>query len=69
MTIPPQERVAAPTLIIWGEDDSYLIPEMAPKSVEYCEDGDLERFPDATHWVHHEYPEQVTDLLVDHLES
>lgn len=66
---PPQERVAAPTLVIWGERDSYLIPEMAPKSVEYCDDGGLERFPDATHWVHHEYPEQVNGLLVDHLES
>lgn len=66
---PPQERVAAPTLVIWGERDSYLIPEMAPKSVKYCDDGGLERFPDATHWVHHEYPDRVNNLLVDHLKS
>lgn len=66
---PSQDRVDAPTLVIWGEDDGYLTPEMAPKSVEYCADGSLERFPDATHWVHHEHPEQVNDLLIDHLES
>lgn len=64
---PPREYVEAPTLIIWGEQDNYLIPEMAPESVEYCERGRLERFPDATHWVHHEFPDQVADLLINHL--
>lgn len=66
---PPQERVAAPTFVIWGKGDAYLTPEMAPKSIEYCENGRLEQFPHATHWVHHEYPEQVINLLLDHLES
>lgn len=64
---PPRERVTSPTMVIWGEEDHALVPELAPKSVEYCEDGRLERFPNATHWVHHEYPDRVTDLLLDHL--
>jgi len=64
---PPRERVAAPTLVVWGENDQALVPELAPKSVDYCEDGRLERFPDATHWVNHEEPERVADLLVEHL--
>jgi len=63
----PQERVEAPTLIVWGENDRALVPEMATESVEYCVDGRLERFPDATHWIPHEYPDRVADLLLGHL--
>ena len=66
---PSRERVRAPTQIIWGENDQALIPELAPKSLAYCEDGDLEQFSDATHWVPHEYPERVSELLLDHLDS
>ncbi|PSP82296.1 alpha/beta hydrolase [Halobacteriales archaeon QS_1_68_17] len=64
---PPRERVDPPTLVVWGEHDQALVPEMAPESVDYCEDGRLERFPDATHWVPHEYPDRVADVLLDHL--
>lgn len=66
---PPREQVEAPTLIIWGENDQALVPEMAPKSVDYCDDGRLEQASDATHWIPHEYPEHVSDLLLDHLDS
>lgn len=64
---PPREQVQAPTQIIWGEQDDALVPELAPKSLDYCADGHLERFPDATHWVPHEHPDRVTDLVLDHL--
>lgn len=64
---PPTEQVEAPTLVIWGEQDTYLLTEMAPRSLEYCDDGRLERIADGTHWVHHEYPERVTAALIDHL--
>jgi len=64
---PPRERVAAPTLVVWGEDDEALVPELASTSLEYCDDGRLERFPDATHWVHREAVERVNELLVAHL--
>lgn len=65
--VPPREHVRQPTLVIWGEDDSYLNPGMAPKSIEYCEAGRLERFPEASHWIHHEKTQEITDLLIDHL--
>jgi pimeloyl-ACP methyl ester carboxylesterase len=65
----PRERVQAPTLIIWGENDQALVPEMAPRSLKYCEEGHLEQFDDATHWIHHEYPDRVTSLLLDFLSS
>ena len=66
---PPRERVQAPTLIVWGEHDQALVPEMAPKSLDYCEEGTLERFSQATHWISHEYPDRVSTLLLDHLGS
>lgn len=62
---PPRERVSVPTLVMWGKSDSYLLPEMAERSVEFCEDGRLEYFPDASHWVNHERVAAITDHLTD----
>lgn len=64
---PPRERVRPPTQVIWGEHDESLVPELATKSLEHCADGRLERFSDATHWIHHEHPDRVADLVLDHL--
>ncbi len=66
---PPRECVTAPTQILWGERDQVTVPEMAAQSLDYCEDGSLERFPDATHWILHEYPDRVIEQLLDHLDS
>lgn len=63
---PPRDTVSQPTLICWGEDDVALVPSMAEESVEYCENGQLRMFPDASHWVHHER-EEVTEALLRHL--
>lgn len=64
---PPRETVAAPALIVWGDDDPALVPELADRSLAYCTDGRLERFPDATHWPHLEESERVNELLLAHL--
>lgn len=64
---PPRDLVDAPTLVMWGEQDFALEPEMAPESLAYCENGRLERFPETGHWVPHEKPEAVTALLLEHL--
>jgi len=66
---PPRERVEAPALVIWGDQDDALLPEMADRSLDYCVDGRLERFPDASHWVHREEPERVNEVLLTHLEA
>ncbi|WP_436928747.1 alpha/beta fold hydrolase [Halosimplex halobium] len=64
---PPRETVAAPTLVVWGDEDVALLPSMAAESVGHCTDGRLERVPWASHWVHDEEPERVNDALVGHL--
>ncbi|MFC4407233.1 alpha/beta fold hydrolase [Haloarchaeobius iranensis] len=63
---PPNTTVTQPTLVCWGEDDIALVTSMAEESIDRCEDAQLRRFPDASHWVHHER-EGVTDALVRHL--
>jgi pimeloyl-ACP methyl ester carboxylesterase len=63
---PPRDTVPQPTLICWGEDDIALRPAMAEQSVDHCEAGQLQRFPDTSHWVHLER-DDVTDALCRHL--
>jgi len=64
---PPRTEVDPPTLIVWGENDEALVPALAPASLGYCRDGRLELFPDASHWVQHERPGRVGELLLEFL--
>ena len=58
--------IKAPTLVIWGQRDRYLGPELAEPDHDDVPNLDrVERLPDASHWVHHDEPERVTQLLVD----
>lgn len=66
---PPRRHVEAPTVVLWGEQDVALVPEMARESVTYCTDGELVAFPNASHWVHLEAAEAVSDRLLDHLDG
>jgi len=59
----PQVRV--PTRILWGKLDKFLLPEMAQQSVTYCDSAELTYFPENTHWLHHEQPEAVNQMLID----
>ncbi|PSP99436.1 alpha/beta hydrolase [Halobacteriales archaeon QS_4_70_19] len=65
----PGVTVEQPTLVVWGEQDDALLPELAEQSVGFCEDGRLERFPDASHWVTHERQAEVQALLREHLDG
>ncbi len=56
-------RVKVPALLIWGKNDQFLDEAMARESLQYCDDGHLEMFETATHWVQHEKPAHVNTLL------
>jgi pimeloyl-ACP methyl ester carboxylesterase len=60
-------RVKVPTLMLWGMQDVALSHRMARLSIDYCEDGALVFFEDATHWVQHDEAENVTKLLLEFL--
>jgi epoxide hydrolase 4 len=57
-------RITVPTQIIWGAKDRFLEASMAEKSRRFCDDGRLELIEDATHWVQHEEPERVSQILL-----
>jgi epoxide hydrolase 4 len=58
--------VSAPTLVIWGERDRYLGPDLAePHHADVPNLDRVERLPDASHWVHHDAAERVNQLLID----
>jgi epoxide hydrolase 4 len=58
--------ISAPTLVIWGERDRYLGPMLAEPHREDVPNLDrVVRLPNASHWVHHDEHERVTELLID----
>jgi epoxide hydrolase 4 len=65
----PDRTVRVPTRILWGERDRFLIAEMARESLRYCAEGELFTFADASHWIQHEQPAKVSQLLVEFFRS
>ena len=58
--------VLAPTLVIWGQADRYLGPELAEPDHDDVPNLDrVERLPDASHWVHHDEAERVNALIAN----
>jgi pimeloyl-ACP methyl ester carboxylesterase len=63
---PATSRVlGVPTLLLWGKKDRFLGHEMAQPSIDLCDDGRLEFFADASHWIQHEEPEWVNRRLIE----
>jgi len=67
LNTPPDRMVSTPTLIIWGVNDRYIIPEAAQMSLDFCDNARLEYIDNATHWVQHEEPQRVNQLMVEFL--
>ena len=65
----PDPLVKVSTLILWGKKDAYLKWEMAEESLKHCQDGQLVFFDDATHWIQHEEPDRVNELLLKFFRS
>jgi len=62
-------EVKMPTLVIWGELDPYLLIGNLNGLDQYVPKLTVERIPDATHWVVHEKPARVNELIRDFLET
>jgi epoxide hydrolase 4 len=61
--------ISAPTLVIW-QRDRYLGPKLAEPDRDDVPNLDrVERLPDASHWVHHDESERVTELLAEFFAS
>jgi pimeloyl-ACP methyl ester carboxylesterase len=62
---PPKvsPRITVPTHIIWGTRDRFLGKELVEDSLRYCDHGRA-TYLDASHWVQHEQPERVSELII-----
>ena len=60
-----QKKVEAPTLVIWGEKDVFLSPELAEPGPLWVPNLRVDRLPDASHFVAEDRPDEVNALLLD----
>ena len=61
----PDSTVHVPTRILWGERDAFLLSAMAHDSLRYCDSAELYTLANASHWLQHEEPARVSELLID----
>jgi pimeloyl-ACP methyl ester carboxylesterase len=64
---PTAKRVSVPTLLIWGLRDRFLHHKTGQRSIELCDQGRFEPIATAGHWVLHEEPARVTQLILEFL--
>ena len=58
--------VQAPTIVIWGERDRYLGADLAePHPADVPNLERVVRLPNASHWVQHDEPDRVSELLIE----
>lgn len=62
---PAQFTVRVPTLVIWGEADTALLPGLLEGLDQYVPDLRIERIPGGSHWIGHTHPEPVNALIRD----
>ena len=65
--LPEDVRVKVRALMMWGMKDFALSHRMARPSMDYCDEGNLILFPEATHWVHLDAADEVNHYLIDFL--
>jgi pimeloyl-ACP methyl ester carboxylesterase len=63
------QRVRAPTLVIWGEEDQWLDPEIPSRLVEAVPDARLLRVPGAGRLVPEDAPDALARQLLEVIEE
>lgn len=63
----PDPVVKTQTLVIWGEQDTALLPSMLNGMEKFVPKMTLKKIPDGTHWVVHEKPKEVNKFIRDYL--
>lgn len=57
--------IATPSLLVWGEEDSFLGVECSRGYEPYVKDLTTRRLPGVSHWVQQEAPEAVNAALAE----
>lgn len=66
---PKPRKVDAPTLVVWGEKDHYLVPALAEPPADWVSNARVVRLPNANHWVQIEAADDVARELRRHFAS
>jgi pimeloyl-ACP methyl ester carboxylesterase len=61
--------VRVPTLVIWGEKDTALLPENLDGLDRFVPQLSLKRIPEGTHWVIHEKPDEVNKYIREFIQK
>jgi pimeloyl-ACP methyl ester carboxylesterase len=61
----PNIRINVPTLILWGEQDQAFVFENTQGIEEYVTNCRIVRFPQASHWLQHELPNEVNQEIAN----
>ena len=56
-------RVRMPHLLLWGMQDTALLPEAREGLEEFCDDLTLREIDGASHWLLHERPDEVAEAM------
>ena len=55
--------VRVPTTLLWGEQDKALLPSLLDGLERWVPQLDVQRVPEASHWIVHEQPGRVAELI------
>ena len=66
---PRLKDLNVPTLIVWGEHDTWISPENAPKLNADIAGSKLVIIPNAGHVSHEEQPEEFNGLVIDFMKG
>lgn len=59
----PNIRIHCPTLVLWGDRDEAFVPELLTGIEDYVPECTITRFPEASHWLLHECPDEVNQAI------
>ncbi len=60
---PADFHCRVPVRVIWGLQDKALLPRLLDDLPALVDDLQIERLPEATHWVVHEQPQRINQLI------
>jgi len=65
-TAPKPTVIERPTLVVWGEQDRFLVSELADPPPRWVPGARVVRLPDATHWAHIDAADAVARAMAAH---
>lgn len=63
-----RRSIVVPTWLLWGDKDRFLESSMTYGFEQYVDDLTAYHLHDASHWLHHDEPERVSELVLDFLQ-